>query len=223
MPPSHSESGDVSGSPGAPVLYSFRRCPYAMRARLALAISGGLCILREVKLSAKPPEMLLASPKGTVPVLVLPDGGVIDESLDIMRWALRSCDPEGWLERGAPDLVAMNDGPFKHDLDRYKYPERHGGDGVAHRESGFEFLRLLDGRLAGAGQLCGQARGLADAAIMPFVRQFAAVDADWFAAQPLPHLKVWLNGHLASALFQQVMTRRAPWSPGDSPVIFGSG
>ena len=132
------------------MLYSFRRCPYAMRARLALAISGGLCILREVKLSAKPPEMLLASPKGTVPVLVLPDGGVIDESLDIMRWALRSCDPEGWLERGAPDLVAMNDGPFKHDLDRYKYPERHGGDGGLYHGGAYHHLHAAAQALAPA-------------------------------------------------------------------------
>ena len=191
-----------------------------MRARLALAISGVACALREVKLSAKPPAMLAASPKGTVPVLILPDGQVIDESLDIMRWALTHRDPEGWLARDDPAWIASNDGPFKRDLDRYKYPGRYGIDGLAHRESGLDFLRAIDGRLAAAGQLCGAARGLADAAILPFVRQFAGVDPDWFAAQPLPHLKVWLAGHLGSGLFRTVMVRHAPWSPGDPPVIF---
>ena len=203
-----------------PVLYSFRRCPYAMRARLALATSGMACVLREVKLSAKPPEMLLASPKGTVPVLILPDGKVIDESLEIMRWALLNRDPEGWLERDDPELIALNDGPFKHDLDRYKYPERHASDRLAHREQGLDFLRAIDGRVAVTGQLCGPVRGLADAAIVPFVRQFARVDPNWFAAQPLPHLKAWLADHLSSGLFQSVMMRHAPWSPGDPPIVF---
>jgi len=203
-----------------PVLYSFRRCPYAMRTRLALAISGMACVLREVKLSAKPPAMLEVSPKGTVPVLVLPDGKVIDESLDIMHWALLNRDPEGWLERDDAEWIALNDGPFKHDLDRYKYPERYGMDAIVHRESGLDFLRAIDRRLARAGQLCGSARGLADAAIMPFVRQFSGVDRVWFAAQPLPHLKAWLAGHLESELFQLVMMHSSPWSPGDPPIIF---
>ena len=206
--------------PADPVLYSFRRCPYAMRARLALAVSGTGCELREVRISAKPPAMLAASPKGTVPVLVLPDGQVIDESLDIMHWALANRDPEGWLARDDATLIARNDGPFKHDLDRYKYPERYGVDAVEHRERGLAFLREIDSRLADAGQLCGAARGLADAAILPFVRQYAAVDRAWFAAQPLPHLKLWLAGHLASALLEAVMMRVTPWSPGDPPVLF---
>jgi glutathione S-transferase len=207
-------------TPPDPILYSFRRCPYAMRARLALAVSETSCELREVRISAKPQAMLAASPKGTVPVLVLPDGQVIDESLDIMRWALANCDPEGWLTRDDPALIARNDGPFKHDLDRYKYPERHGDDALDHRARGLAFLREIDGRLADAGQLCGSARGLADAAIMPFVRQFAAVDRLWFDTQPLPHLKLWLAGHLASGLFDAVMMRVAPWSQGDPPVSF---
>ncbi len=210
-------------APTDPVLYSFRRCPYAMRARLALAVSGTQCELREVRLSAKPLAMLAASPKGTVPVLVLPDGKVIDESLDIMRWALSEWDPEGWLGRDDAALIAANDGPFKYDLDRYKYPQRHGACALVHRERGLAFLRQIDGRLAGADQLCGAARGLTDAAIMPFVRQFAAVDRDWFDAQTLPHLRAWLAGHLASALFDAIMTRVAPWSPGDPPVTFAPG
>ena len=201
-----------------PVLYSFRRCPFAMRARLALAIGGTRCVLREVRLSRKPAAMLAASPKGTVPVLVLDDGAVLEESLSIMRWALVRNDPEGWLERDDADLVARNDGAFKCDLDRYKYPDRQGSDPLAHRELGLEFLIMLDARLSGKGQLCGAQRGMADAAIMPFVRQFAAVDPGWFTAQPIPSLQAWLAGHLASPLFEAIMTRHEPWSPGGPTV-----
>lgn len=199
-----------------PALYSFRRCPYAMRTRLALAVSATRCELREVKLSDKPQAMLDASPKGTVPVLVLPGGKVLDESLDIMRWALAKRDPEGWLARDDAELIATNDGPFKRDLDGYKYPERYGACARAHRESGLALLHEIDRRLAGAGQLCGPVRGLTDAAIMPFVRQFAAVDRQWFNAQPLPHLQVWLAGHLASGLFKTIMARITTWSPHDT-------
>ena len=207
-----------------PVLYSFRRCPFAMRARLALAISGTRCVLREVRLSRRPAAMLAASPKGTVPVLVLDDGAVLEESLSIMRWALARNDPEGWLERDDPDLIARNDGPFKRDLDRYKYPDRHGSNPLAHREQGLKFLSMLDARLSGAGQLCGAQRGMADVAIMPFVRQFAAVDPGWFTAQPIPSLQAWLADHRASPLFEAIMTRHEPWSPGDPAVeLCGAG
>ena len=197
-----------------PILYSFRRCPYAMRARLALLVSGTACELREVKLSAKPAEMLEASPKGTVPVLVLPGGTVIDQSLDIMRWALERNDPEDWLARDDAALIAANDGSFKYDLDRYKYPERHGSDAIAHRESGLAFLRELDARLGINPQLCGATRGMADAAIMPFVRQFAATDPDWFSKQSLDRLQGWLTDHLASPLFRAIMFRTPLWQHG---------
>jgi len=201
------------------VLYSFRRCPYAMRARLALASSGTQYELREVRLSDKPTALLSASPKGTVPVLLTADGTVIEESLAIMRWALEVRDPEGWLTRDDAALIATNDGPFKHHLDRYKYPNRHGSEPDSHREKGLHFLRDLDARIAVAGQLCGPIRGLADAAIVPFVRQFAGVDRNWFEAQPLPFLKAWLKNHLASNLFGRIMDRAAPWSQGDRPTI----
>lgn len=201
------------------VLYSFRRCPYAMRARLALAASGTRYELREVRLSDKPAELLSASPKGTVPVLRTAAGTVIEESLAIMRWALETRDPEGWLTRDNPALIANNDGMFKYHLDRYKYPDRHGAEPVRHREDGVRILQDLDARLAIAGQLCGSARGMADAAIMPFVRQFAGVDRDWFEAQPLPCLKTWLASHLTSHLFDSIMHRAAPWSQGDHPLI----
>jgi len=193
-----------------PVLYSFRRCPYAMRARMALIASGIACEIREVKLRDKPPEMLAASPKGTVPVLVLPDGKVIDESIDIMRWALGHSDPEDWLAGDDVALIATNDGTFKHHLDRYKYADRHDTDPAEHRAAGLAILRDLEARLT-ASYLCGARRTLADIAIMPFVRQFAETDRGWFDAQPLPRVQHWLADLRASALFETAMVRRDPW------------
>ncbi len=201
-----------------PVLYSFRRCPYAMRARLALAINGAEYELREVSLKSKPPEMLALSPKGTVPVLVLPGGQVIDESLDIMRWALAQNDPRGWLTQGSQEemqaLIAGNDGKFKHALDRYKYPNRYplesGGDvqafARAQRFEAVSSLQSLEPRLS-QGWLFGRQASLADMATLPFVRQFAHTDADWFAAQPWPQLQVWLARFEASRLFESVMAK----------------
>ncbi len=197
------------------VLYSFRRCPYAMRARLALAVSGVRYALREVRLADKPDEMLSISSKGTVPLLRTADGEVIEESLLIMRWALSIRDPEDWLARDDPALIASNDGMFKHHLDRYKYPDRYGSEPFKHRDRGLLFLKDLDMRIGAAGQIDGMKPGLSDAAIMPFVRQFAAVDRDWFDARPLPHLQAWLAAHLASDLFASIMHKVAPWSPGD--------
>jgi glutathione S-transferase len=203
-----------------PILYSFRRCPYAMRARLALLVSGSVCEIREVKLSAKPAELFAASPKATVPVLVLPGGSVIDESLDVMRWALQSNDPDHWLYREDGALIMANDGPFKAHLDRYKYPERHSSDPTAHRAAGTEILSVLEARLTAHANLCGAAMGLTDAAILPFVRQFAATDPAWFAAQPLPRVQAWLARFLASPLLEAAMVRLAPWRPGDAPTLF---
>ncbi|WP_341197210.1 glutathione S-transferase [Hyphomonas chukchiensis] len=202
-----------------PVLYSFRRCPYAMRARLALAISGMDIRIREVVLRDKPAAMLAASPKGTVPVLVLPDGTVIDESLDVMKWALARNDPENWLGPDSAEtqaLITQSDGPFKHALDRYKYPTRYDGvDPEAQRGDGLAILDEWNARIAASGgQLLGPQRTLADMALFPFVRQFAATDREWFAAQPLPALQEWLASHLASPLFKSIMTKHAQWQPG---------
>ncbi|MGJ8480402.1 glutathione S-transferase [Sphingobium yanoikuyae] len=195
----------------APILYSFRRCPYAMRARLALLVSGQAVAHREILLRAKPAAMLAASPKGTVPVLVLSDGRVIDESLEIMRWALGRHDPEAWLAGDDATLIATNDGPFKRHLDRYKYAERHGSDPIAHRTEAAGLLDALEARLRDRAQLCGARRTLADMAIFPFVRQFAAVEPDWFAAQPWAALRGWLAGHLESELFDRAMVRHPLW------------
>jgi glutathione S-transferase len=206
--------------PADPILYSFRRCPYAMRARLALMVSGTRYEMREISLKAKPTAMLTASAKGTVPVLVLPEGEVIDQSLDIMRWALGKCDAEGWLKRDDPSLIFANDEFFKHDLDRYKYPDRHEADALTHRDNGLAFLRDLDSRLSISTFLGGPVRGVTDAAIVPFVRQFVAVDPDWFAAQGLLQLRRWLEGILASRLFQSIMLRAPLWHPADPPTVF---
>lgn len=210
-----------------PVLYSFRRCPYAIRARMALLVSQVAFQLREVRLSAKPATMIAASPKATVPVMVLPDGVVIDQSLDIMRWALRRNDPERWLDGCDAGLIDANDGPFKHHLDRYKYPDRYGADPVAHRAAGQALLAPLEDRLRLQPWLCGGTRSLTDAALMPFVRQFAATDRAWFDAQPLPAVQRWLAVQLASPLFDATMVRLDPWAPApgggsDAAAVGGS-
>lgn len=209
-----------------PVLYSFRRCPYAMRARLALQACGVEVELREIELNNKPEEMLKASPKGTVPVLVLPDGLVIEQSLEIMLWALRRHDPQGWLPRDDTGLqsslaaIATNDGPFKHALDRYKYPGRHGlPDGTAHRDEGAQTLQGWEQVMQSQVYLGGAAWGLQDAAIAPFVRQFAHTDKAWFAAQPWPHLQRWLAAFEASAAFAAVMHKVPVWHAGQAPHI----
>ena len=204
-----------------PILYSFRRCPYAIRARMALWVAGVTVELREVKLAAKPPELAAASPKATVPVLVLANRTVIDESLGIMRWALAQHDPEGWLAGDDGGLIAANDGPFKHHLDRAKYPGRYGEDDIDHRTAALALLVPLEERLARGPQLCGPRRTLADIALFPFLRQFAAIDPAWFAGQPLPHLQAWLEGHATSNLFAAIMPKFAPWQAGDAAVMFG--
>ncbi|MGJ7605526.1 glutathione S-transferase [Variovorax sp. LT1R20] len=216
----------MSSATALPVLYSFRRCPYAMRARLALIASGTHCELREIVLRDKPAEMLAASPKGTVPVLVMTGGTVIEQSLDIMLWALRRNDPQRWLqpETGTLDellaLVAACDGDFKPQLDRYKYPSRFDDAEHAARERGAAFLRDLEVRLSMSPHLAGTHATLADAALMPFVRQFAMVDAAWFDAQPWPHLKAWLSAWTSSDLFARAMPKYAPWKTGEPGIDF---
>lgn len=196
-----------------PTLYTFRRCPYAIRARLAIAASGVLVQQQEVALRHKPPEMLALSPKGTVPVLHTADGLVIDQSLDIMRWALQQHDPRGWLDQAESTeslaLIGLNDGPFKQALDRYKYPQRHPDQPATHwREQGVATLLAdLERRLQSRPQLLGDRVGLVDMALLPFVRQFAKVDEAWFDQAPLPALRQWLHQHLSDPLFESVMQK----------------
>lgn len=208
---------------GLPILYSFRRCPYAIRARMALLISGTRVELREVALAEKPAEMVAASPKATVPVLIDVDGSVIDESLGIMRWALEQHDPAGWLDGEDATLIRRFDGDFKHHLDRYKYPDRHGEDRVAHRDAALALLHPLDAWLCAQQNLTRHACSITDIAIMPFIRQFAAVDQGWFYRQPVPHLQSWLARHTGSALFEAAMLRVKPWAAGDAPVLLNPG
>lgn len=203
----------------SPILYSFRRCPYAMRGRMALKVSGVAYEHREILLRDKPDAMLAASLKGTVPVVILSDGGVIDESLDVMRWALAQNDPESWLAPGdaMSDLIDENDGPFKHHLDRYKYSNRYeNAVSAAHREAGLDYLKKLNDRLAGQAQLFGDEVSLADIAIFPFVRQFANADRTWFDAQDVPHLQAWLAAHLASPRFAAIMEKHELWAGSSS-------
>lgn len=200
---------------GRPVLYSFRRCPYAMRARLALLVSGLDYEHREVLLRDKPAAMLAASPKGTVPVLVLADGAVIDESIDIMRWALGRSDPENWRAGDDAALIGLFDGAFKHHLDRYKYAARHDADPLEHRAAALVMLEDLNARLAGQAFLRGAVRGFGDMALFPFVRQFAGVDPAWFDAQPIARVQAWLAELVGSDLFARAMVKIAPWREDD--------
>ncbi len=212
--------------PALPILYSFRRCPYAIRARLALKAAQVPVELREVVLRDKPAAMLAISPKGTVPVLQLPDGQVIQESLEIMTWALGQSDPGGWLahveHQAMQGLIATHDGPFKALLDRYKYPERHPAHtATEYRQQAIDlFIADLDRRLSAQAHLLGGQTSLADAAIVPFVRQFAQVDADWFASAPFPALRRWLQAWANSPLFEAVMAKHPAWRPADTPTVF---
>jgi glutathione S-transferase len=195
-------------------LYSFRRCPYAMRARMALRYSGVAVDIVEVSLKAKPAEMLALSGKGTVPVLSA-DGRVIDESLDIMRWALAQNDPQDWLLKDDPDaaaqiapLIEQNDQVFKVHLNRYKYAERYPEQPMeVYRGEGEVFLQRLDELLEGRDYLLASHPSLADVALMPFVRQFAHVDRDWFAQTQYRRLQDWLQRFLESDLFTGVMRK----------------
>ena len=192
------------------LLYSFRRCPYAMRARLALRYSGVPVRIIEVSLKAKPAEMLALSPKGTVPVLSV-EGRVIEESLEIMQWALAQHDPDDWLLQGDPAvlaLIAENDQVFKHHLNRYKYAERYLEQPMEHyRAEGEVFLQKLEGLLAEREYLLAEHLSLADAALAPFVRQFAHVDREWFAGTAYDRLQAWLHRFLESPLFTAVMAK----------------
>lgn len=210
-----------------PIFYSFRRCPYAMRARLALVVSNCVCELREVVLRDKPQEMLAVSPKGTVPVLLDTDGRVIDESIDIMLWALTKHDPEKWLipESGSLaemlELIAQFDRGFKYHLDRYKYPNRYQDtDGIVHRHEGYLYLERLSQQLSKTKYLFGNRLALADMAIAPFVRQFAHTDLAWFNQQQLPHLHEWLARFVDSEIYNRVMEKYPKWESGTEGVIF---
>ena len=195
-----------------PLLYSFRRCPYAMRARMAIAASGQEVRLREIILRDKPAHMLELSPKGTVPVLQLADGTVIDESRDVMDWALAASDPQGWLTHKDNALIDLFDTDFKHHLDRYKYATRYeGADALVHRAACHDILRELDDRLSHAW-LAGDAPGYTDIAILPFIRQFRIADMDWFDSDmALPRVQGYVMRFLEWPGFSAIMGKYALW------------
>lgn len=210
-----------------PVLYSFRRCPYAMRARMALQYSGVKVELREVLLNDKPDDMLRLANKVTVPILELADGRVIDESWDIMIWATRQNDPDLWLGSGQSNLfksevlIEMNDYSFKTDLDHYKYADRYPQyPAEYYRSQGEEFLQDLEQALSQSKYLLGGSLSIADIGIFPFIRQFAFVDKAWFDQAPYPGLQSWLQELLESSLFESIMLKLPVWKQGDQPVIF---
>lgn len=206
-----------------PVLYSFRRCPYAMRARMALLHRGITVELREILLRDKPPSMLRASPKGTVPVLLV-NGAVIDESVDIMRWALNDgCDT---LELSDVEeqvaLVRHQDATFKPLLDRYKYHTRYPEQSKqVYRTQAHDFLQMLEDRLLRSPYLFGPRPGFADLGVFPFVRQFRFVDDVWWGSAPYPALREWLERWIQDERFEHAMRKTAPWREGQDVVLFG--
>jgi len=213
----------VAAMSSLPILYSFRRCPYAIRARLAVYSAELQVELREVVLKEKPSELLSASPKGTVPVLVLPDGCVIEESLDIMKWALAQRDPLG-LQDTPPlcdRLIERCDKEFKGWLDRYKYADRHPEQSQTfYRQQAESFLAELEEALLGVNWLGGPRPIFADLAIFPFIRQFAGVEPKWWVNSEYSSVRRWLSVWLENPMFLAVMYKYPAWNSGDTAVYF---
>lgn len=219
-----------------PILYSFRRCPYAMRARLAIVLSQQQVRLREVVLKDKPQALLDVSPKATVPVMVLgetllsdmasgesSDKQVIDESLDIMTWCIEQLNNSELNQINTEldkELLAYNDGAFKAQLDQYKYFERYPENTQeAYRDSAMAYLHRLNTILEKQAFLSGDKLGFMDIGILPFIRQFAFVDKNWFDAEAPSAVVQWLNDFLASDLFKRIMDKYPQWQ-GDNEIIF---
>ena len=207
-----------------PILYSFRRCPYAMRARMVLLHSKIQCEIREIKLSNKPKEMLAISPKGTVPVLILENGDILDESLDVMLWAIEQGNLRNLFNSGKKeilDLIKINDGEFKDAIDRYKYsslyPEKPM---IEYRKMGELFLEKIESYLEKNKFIFGKNISLADLAIFPFVRQFCRVDIDWFNSSLFKKIKEWTLFFEGSENFIDIMRKIKPWTTGDKPTLF---
>ncbi|MDX8398418.1 MAG: glutathione S-transferase [Mariprofundaceae bacterium] len=204
-----------------PILYSFRRCPYAIRARLAIAYSAVPVALREVELKNKPAALLQASPKATVPVLLCNSGNIIDESRDIMLWALKQNDPKHWLNTIDHPLIDENDNHFKTYLDHYKYADRFPDHPQAYYRQQCElFLNKLEKLLANSAFIQGNTLSYADTAIFPFIRQFSLIEPYWFKQASYPYLQTWLEVQLTSTLFANVMQKYSPWQAGNKAVIF---
>lgn len=208
-----------------PILYSFRRCPYCMRAHMALKQSGIKIELREVKLSNMPDETLAISPEATVPVLVLPDGTVFTESWDIVKWSLAQNDPGHWLGDDsehlldAEILIETSDFSFKEDLDHYKYADRFPEHSKEHyREACEEFIEELEDMLTDNDYLLADQLSLADIGVFPFIRQFSLVDKDWFDSAPYPKVQKWLDSLINTELFQHIFQKHDLWKPDDTAI-----
>ena len=208
-----------------PILYSFRRCPYAMRARMAIHISGQKCELREVLLRDKPPSMLEYSAKGTVPVLILQDGKIIDESLDVIDWALNLNDPDDWQRskdtKKTKELIKINDGEFKYHLDRYKYSKRYDNeDPEFHRKKCLKFIESINNELNNSKYIFDDNISYADIVLLPFIRQFRIADIEWFDSLPYDNLKKWLSSFLDSSLLHSIMKKYDLWKEGEKSIVF---
>lgn len=211
-----------------PILYSLQNCPYAMRARLGLLLAQQPVILRAVVMKNKPAEMLAASPKATVPVLVLDDGTVIDESLDIMIWALHKNDPLNLLYKHEPEaypamlaLINLHDTVFTSALSKYKHAVRYHTDNeIELRAQCAVYTSMLESHLSQHAYLIGEQVSLADYAILPLIRQFARVDRQWYLQAPLPYLRNWLNKHLQDQRFAKAMVKYPPWLENREEFLF---
>ncbi|OUS25370.1 glutathione S-transferase [Thalassotalea sp. 42_200_T64] len=207
-----------------PVLYSLRNCPFAMRARLAIYKSKLSIELRDVVLNNKPKEMLAASQKGTVPTLVLPSAQVIDESLEVMLWALNESDPDDLLHSGSAEtltLIAQFDDQFKSCLEQYKCAKRYHESNLAECRQACEvYVKDLEQRLTEHDYIINDKESLADIALLPFIRQFAKVERQWYLQSPYPKVKRWLNRYLQSAMFTKVMAKYPLWSENSEMIVF---
>ncbi|MCL1127234.1 glutathione S-transferase [Shewanella surugensis] len=213
-----------------PVLYSLRNCPYAMRARLAIYASGQQVHLRDLVLSNKPAEMLSISAKGTVPVLITTDNLVIDESLSVMLWAFSQTDPDDYLNKTLPNaladmlsLIGLFDNEFKGHLEQYRCAKRyHEPSLIEERQQCERYLADLEWRLSQHQFLMSETPSLVDVALVPFIRQFARVERQWYLHSPYPKLRQWLKTYLQSRMFSKVMAQHPMWLDTKEDVVFGS-
>ena len=211
-----------------PILYSLRQCPYAMRARLGLLLSKQPVMIRDIVMTNIPKEMFTASSKGEVPVLVLDDGTVIDESIDIMRWALNINDPQDLLYKHQSNLteeienlIQHCDNEFVEALKKYKAASRYHDDAeVDHRQNCEVIIRDIENRLSKQKYIFGDKPSLADYAILPFIRQFSRVDRKWFIQSPYPKLRSWLEWHYQNPLFSKAMKKYPQWLDEKQDIIF---
>jgi len=213
-----------------PVLYSLRNCPYAIRARMAIYVSGQAVQLRDIALSDKPAHMLQVSPKGTVPVLMLQNDKVLEQSLEIMMWAFGQSDPNNYLMSHCPNsraemlrLVDLFDTEFKLCLEKYRSAKRYHDESVlAHRLACEHYLQVLEQKLSQHPYLMSDNPSLADLAIVPFIRQLARVERQWYLQSPYPNIRAWLNGYLQSLMFSKVMTKYSLWLAEESLIVFSA-